>query len=139
MAMSDKKSLTFVLMDAPYEQARTTTSFRLIDIAVRRGYDVTVFCYEGAAALAFAKQIPHANAVHGRTLEEERHPNPKDWVAALLEVAREKGAKLTWINCGLCVDERGVNEAVPGTVRGSPADLWKASEASDNTLVIPTK
>src|SRR3954469_25329526 len=125
--MTDKTSLTFVLMDAPYEQSRTTTAFRLIDVAVRRGYDVTVFCYEGAAALAFAKQTPHANAVHGKSLEEEKHPNSKDWVAPLLEAAQAKGGKLTWINCGLCVDERGVNDSVPGTVRGSPADLWKAA------------
>lgn len=137
--MADKKNLTFVLMDAPFEQARTTTAFRLIDIAVRRGYDLTVFCYEGAAALAFARQTPHANAVHGRDITQEDHPLTRDWVAALLKTAQESGAKLNWINCGLCVDERGVNEAVPGTVRGSPADLWKASEASDNTLVIPTK
>src|SRR3954466_13361709 len=109
--MTDKIALTFVLMDAPYEQARTTTAFRLIDIAVRRGYDLTVFCYEGAAALAFARQAPHANGVHGRDAEEEGHPNPKDWIAALLKAAEESGSKLTWINCGLCVDERGVNEA----------------------------
>jgi tRNA 2-thiouridine synthesizing protein D len=139
MVMADKKSLTFVLMDAPFEQARTTTAFRLLDIAVRRGYDLTVFCYEGAAALSFAKQTPHANTVHGRDITQEDHPLPRDWVAALLKAAEEHGAKLTWINCGLCVDERGVNEAIPGTVRGSPADLWKAAEASDNTLVIPTK
>src|SRR5262245_12521114 len=133
--MIDKKSLTFVLMDAPYEQSRTTTAFRLIDIAVRRGYDLTVFCYEGAAALAFARQPPHPNAGHGRNAEEEGHPTPKDWIAALLKTAEETGSKINWINCGLCVDERGVNEAIPGTVRGSPADLWKAAQASTNTLV----
>ena len=37
------------------------------------------------------------------------------------------------------VDERGVGEAVPGTRRGSPADLWKAAESSDCTLVIGAK
>ena len=38
--MADKKTLTFALMDAPYENPRSTTALRLIDIAVRRGYDV---------------------------------------------------------------------------------------------------
>jgi tRNA 2-thiouridine synthesizing protein D len=137
--MPDKKTLTFTLMDAPYEQARSTTAFRLIDIAVRRGYDVNVFCYEGAVGHAFAKQVPHANAVHGRDAAQEDHPNPKDWVAALIKAADANGAKLTWINCGLCVDERGVGEAIPGVSRGSPADLWKMAEASDNALVIATK
>ncbi len=137
--MADQKTLTFTLMDAPYEQARTTTAFRLLDIAVRRGYNVNVFAYEGAVALAFAKQAPHANTVHGRDAAQEDHPNPKDWVAALLKAAEAAGGKLTWINCGLCVDERGVGEAIPGAGRGSPADLWKMAEASDNTLIIPTR
>ena len=41
--MSEKKSLTFVLMDPPYENARSTTALRLLDIAARRGYDLNVF------------------------------------------------------------------------------------------------
>jgi len=47
--------------------------------------------------------------------------------------------KLDWVNCGLCVDERGVAEAIPGTRRGSPADLLRFSEGSRSTLVIPTR
>ena len=137
--MMGKKTLTFMLMDAPFENARTTTALRLIDIAARRGYDINVFAYEGAVALAFAKQAAHANAVHGHDVHEEDHPLPKEWVTALLETAKKNGGKIDWINCGLCVDERGVDEAVSGTRRGSPADLWKAAEASDCTLVIGTK
>lgn len=137
--MADKKQLTFVLMDPPYENARTTTALRLIDIAVRRGHDVNVFAYEGAVNVAFAKQAPHANAVHGRDAEQEDHPNPKDWVAALLVAAAERGTSIDWVQCGLCVDERGAGECIPGLRRGSPADLVKFMEASTNTLVIPTK
>ena len=69
--MSDKKTLTFLLMDPPYENARSTTALRLIDVALRRGFDVNVFAYEGAVALPFAKQAPHANAVHGRDVAAE--------------------------------------------------------------------
>jgi tRNA 2-thiouridine synthesizing protein D len=134
--MAKGKTLAFLLMDAPYESARTTTAFRLVDAALRRGHDVSVFCYEGAVALSFAKQAPHANAVHGRDVAQEDHPNPKDWVAALMAQA---DGRLGWINCGLCVDERGVGEVVPGVGRGSPVDFWKAVEAADNTLVIPTR
>ena len=137
--MADKKTLTFAIMDAPYENARSTTALRLMDIALRRGYDVNVFAYEGAVSVPFAKQAPHANPVHGRDLAEEDHPNPKDWVAALLQEASKHGSKLDWVQCGLCVDERGVAEFIPGLRRGSPADLWKFVEESDNTLVIPTK
>jgi len=59
-------------------------------------------------------------------------------VAALLAEAAKNGGKVDWVNCGMCVDERGVNEFVPGTRRGSPAD-FPFIDASDNTLVIPTK
>jgi len=137
--LADKKTLTIVIMDPPYENARTTTALRLVDIAVRRGHNVNVFAYEGAVAVPFAKQTPHANAVHGRDLAQEDHPNPKDWVAALFKEAEKHGARIDWVQCGLCVDERGVSEWISGPRRGSPADLVKFVESSDNTLVIPTK
>jgi hypothetical protein len=35
--MADKRTLTFVLMDPPFENARTTTALRLMDLAVKRG------------------------------------------------------------------------------------------------------
>ena len=137
--MSNKISLTFALMDAPFESARTTTAMRLIDIAVRRGYDVNVFAYEGAVYLPFARQAPHANAVHGHDVDEENHPLPKDWIAALMREAEKNDAKLDWINCGLCVDERGAEEAIEGARRGTPADLWQLASESTNALVIPTR
>jgi tRNA 2-thiouridine synthesizing protein D len=132
-------TLTFALMDAPYENARSTTALRLIDLAVKRGCNVNVFAYEGAVYLPFAKQAQHANAVHGRTLEEENHPLPRAWIAALMKEAAAKGVKLDWVNCGLCVDERGAAEAIEGVRRGSPADFWNFAQNSRNTLVIGTK
>lgn len=136
--MADKKTLTFAIMDAPFESTRTTTAFRLMDIALERGHDLNVFAYEGAVALAFKHQQQHPNKVHGREVEEENHPLPKDWITALLRKAEQRGSKLDWINCGLCVDERGVAEAVEGTRRGTPGDFWQQAESSDNTLVIAT-
>jgi tRNA 2-thiouridine synthesizing protein D len=133
------KTLTFVLMDPPFENARSTTALRLIDIAVRRGYNVNVFAYEGAVYLPFAKQAAHPNAVHGRSVEEENHPLTRVWVQALIREAEAHGAKLDWVQCGLCVDERGAGEAIQGVRRGSPADLWNFAQNSDNTLVIGTK
>ena len=137
--MSDKKTFTFALMDAPFENARTTTAFRLLDIAAREGHKLKVFAYEGAVGLSFARQKPHANAVHGRDEEEEDHPLSHKWVISLQKLAEANGGSLEWINCGLCVDERGMDESVEGVGRGSPADLWKFASASDNTLVIPTR
>jgi tRNA 2-thiouridine synthesizing protein D len=54
-------------------------------------------------------------------------------------VAAKNGGKVDWVNCGMRVDERGVNEFVPGTRRGSPADFQAFTDSSDNVLVIPTK
>src|SRR5919108_2821988 len=135
--MAEKKTLTFALMDAPFENARTTTALRLIDIAVRRGHDINVFAYEGAVYLPFAAQKQHANAVHGHDLAQEDHPLPREWVSAVMEEAARNGGKLDWVNCGLCGDERGALEAVAGVRRGSPADFWQMASAPDNVLVIP--
>lgn len=137
--MADRKTLTFALMDPPYENERSTTALRLIDSALRRGYNVNVFAYEGAVNLAFAKQAPHPNAMHGRDVAAEDHPLPKDWIAALRAAAEKSGSKLDWVQCGMCVDERGAGESIAGLRRGTPADLWKFAQESDNTLVIPTR
>ena len=136
--MADK-TLTFALMDPPYENGRTTTALRLMDIAAKRGYNINVFAYEGAVGVPFALQAPHPNAVHGHDADEEDHPLPKDWVAAIMAEAEKNGGKIDWVNCGLCVDERGAAESIDGVRRGTPGDFWKMAEGSDNTLVIPTK
>jgi len=137
--MTSNTAVTFVLMDAPFESARTTTAFRLLHAALARGYEVNVFAYEGAVALSFARQAAHANAVHGRDATQEAHPLPKDWIAGLLQHAQAHNTKLNWVNCGLCVDERGVSEAIDGVRRGSPADCWKMAQESRSTLVIATR
>ena len=72
-------------------------------------------------------------------LEQEQHPTTKDWVASLFSMASKKGVKLDWVNCGLCVDERGAGDWIEGPRRGGPKDFLDASSASDATLVIPTK
>jgi tRNA 2-thiouridine synthesizing protein D len=133
-----ERTLTFALMHPPYEAAHTTTAFRLIAAALQQGINVNVFAYEGAVSLALKDQQPHANPVKGTTVEEEQHPVTKDFVSALLALGREN-PRLTWINCGLCADERGAVNAVDGVKRGSPADFLQLALASTNTLVIPVK
>ena len=131
--------LTFALMDAPFESERTTTLFRLLSIAAERGYDVGVFAYEGAVHLAFDRQKAHGNSVHSTDAAAENHPLPKDWVRELLATASRAGGRIDWVNCGLCVDERGLFEGVEGTRRGSPADFWKMASSSTNVLTIGTR
>ena len=133
-----EKTLTLALMDPPYESANSTTAFRIISAALEKGIHVNVFAYEGAVCLALKDQAPHANPVKGTTLEEEEHPTTRSFVSSLLETGNGNPL-LTWVNCGLCVDERGAANAVDGVKRGSPADFLKMAQASTNTLVIPTK
>ena len=59
-------------------------------------------------------------------------------MSSLLAEGAER-PRLTWVNYGLCVDERGATNAVDGVRRGSPADFFTMVGESTNTLVIPTK
>lgn len=133
-----EKRLTLALMDPPYESANSTTAFRIISASLKKGIHVNVFAYEGAVCLALKDQAPHANPVKGTTVEEEEHPTTSSFVSSLLKIGKGNPL-LTWVNCGLCVDERGASNAVEGVKRGSPADFLKMAEESTNTLVIPTK
>ena len=133
-----KRTLTLALMDPPYESANSTTALRIISAALQKGIDVNVFAYEGAVCLPLKDQAPHANPVKGTTVEEEDHPTTKAFISSLLAIGNDKPL-LTWVNCGLCVDERGATNVVDGVRRGSPADFFKMASESSNTLVIPTK
>jgi len=133
-----EKRLTVALMDPPYESANSTTALRIISSALQKGIHVNVFAYEGAVNLPLKDQAPHANPVKGTTVEEEDHPTTKTFVSSLLEMGKDNPL-LTWVNCGLCVDERGASNSVEGVKRGSPADFLKMAQESTNTLVIPTK
>ncbi|HKE59965.1 MAG TPA: DsrE family protein [Pyrinomonadaceae bacterium] len=133
-----RKKLTLALMDPPYESANSTTALRIVAAALELGIDVNVFAYEGAVCLPLKDQAPHANPVKGTSVEEEEHPTTKTFVSALLEMGNGN-PQLTWVNCGLCVDERGAGNVVDGVKRGSPADFLKMAQESTNTLVIPTK
>ena len=135
--MADR-TLTLAIMDAPYEAAASTTAFRIIAAALAKGIDVNVFAYEGAVSLTVKEQAPHANPVKGTSVEQEEHPTTTDLVAALLEMGRSE-PRLNWVNCGLCVDERGAGSWIDGVKRGGPANFLEMAVASTTTLVIPTK
>lgn len=134
-----KKTLTFAFMDPPFESARTATFFRILQQAIKGGHDVNVFAYEGAVSLSFAHQQRHGNSAHGRSESEEDHPLPSEWIGELSALASDRGIKFSWVNCGLCADERGIMEVPDGVRRGSPADFYAMLEQSDNSLVIGTR
>src|SRR5262245_39599915 len=130
------KTITMALMAPPFESASTTTALRIVDAAVRGGHQVNVFAYEGAVSLTMSAQAPHPNPVRGTSVEEEDHPLPRSWIASLFAVA---AGRLDWVNCGLCVDERGAGAWIDGPRRGGPKDLAQWIDQSDQTLVIAVK
>lgn len=129
-------NIAIALMDPPYETATTTTSFRLIDAALKKGHTVDVFAYEGAVNLTMAAQAPHANPVKGTSAEEEEHPTTKDLVAGLFRAYPDR---LGWVNCGLCVDERGAGDWIDGPRRGAPKDFVELVNDADVSIVVPTR
>ena len=138
MSTQPTRTLTFVLNDPPFENARSTTALRLIDRAIERGFHVNVFAYEGAVALAFAKQTQHANAVHGRDLPPKiircrasgsprdprrRKARPEARLGQLRPVRRRARRQR--------IDRRHAS--------WQPRRSVKFVQSSDNTLVDPTR
>lgn len=132
------KTLTISLMDPPYESATTTTALRIAEAALSKGISVNMFAYEGAVSLTMKGQAAHPNPVKGTTVEQQEHPTTSGFIAALFEKAGGD-VQLQWINCGLCVDERGAGDWIEGARRGGPGDFYKWTQESTNTLVIGTR
>ena len=137
--MREKKSLSLLIMDPPYESSNTITAFRIIESALRKGIDVNVFAFEGAVSLSFASQKSHPNPVKDTSATDEKHPMTKDFISGLFTTAKDSGVELDWVNCGFCVDERGVDNWIEGPRRGGPPDFAKFYNESTKTLVIATK
>ncbi|WP_269621067.1 DsrE/DsrF/TusD sulfur relay family protein [Zhongshania sp. BJYM1] len=139
MKSTNEQTLTFAFMDPPFESERTVTFFRLLEAALDKGANIRVFAYEGAVSLSLSLQKAHGNSIHGRNAKEEDHPLSKDWISSLQHKAASNNLKFEWINCGLCVDERGVTDVIKGCTRGGPPDLWRYASESLNTLTIGTR
>lgn len=128
--------ITIALMDSPYESETTTTAMRIVDAALRKGHSVNVFAYEGAVSLSLKDQAQHPNPVKGTTVEQQDHPTTAKLIQGLFKIA---DGRLIWINCGMCVDERGATQWVEGPKRGGPGDFYKWTLESANTLVMGTR
>ncbi len=123
-----KTALTFAIMDAPFENSRTVTMFR-IDRGSARTQDTTSMSSPTRARSRSPSrgrrrmQTPCTGATLRRRTIRCRACGSRRCSRS----RAKQGRKLDWVNCGLCVDERGVAEAIEGVRRGSPADFWKMS------------
>lgn len=134
--MPKKKTLSLLIMDPPYESAKLITAFRIMHAAIVQGHNVNVFAFEGAVSITMKEQKAHANPVKNTSVEEEKHPTTKDWVSSLFAAAQKNGCQFNWINCGLCVDERGAGNWIEGPQRGSPKQFLQWAMESDTTITI---
>lgn len=129
------------IVDIPYESADSTTALHIIHAALKEGHNVRVFAMEGAVNLTTKTPQPPANSVKETSREEERQTATKGRAASLFQLAKQRGVKLDWVNCGFCVDDSEAGDS-PERLRGvGTKDLVDASLASDATMVIlvPTK
>lgn len=133
------QTFTFAFMDPPYESMRTSTFFRILHQTLLSGHNVKVFAYEGAVSLTSTLQKRHANPIHGHDVVDEDHPLPSVWISELRTFAEDNGCLFSWINCGLCADERGVFTTDDEIQRGGPADFYEMLKQSNNALVIGTR
>ena len=129
-------------MDPPFESANTTTAFRIVEAALRKGHTVHVFAYRGTKVRSTSPPCKGNSRTPTRrtgkpSKEGAHHPLTRDIVRGLLTSGG--GERLQWINCGLCVDERGAGDWIEGPRRGGPGDFWKWVTESDQTLVIPCR
>jgi tRNA 2-thiouridine synthesizing protein D len=138
--MTSGKTLMVAIMDIPYELADSTTALHIIHAALKDGHNVRVFAMEGAVNLTAKAPQPPANSVRETSAEEDRRTATKDR-ASLFQLAKQRGVKLDWVNCGFCVDDKEAGDSPEGLQTVGPEDLVDASLASDATMVIlvPTK
>jgi tRNA 2-thiouridine synthesizing protein D len=90
-----QKTFAVVLMDPPYESENLTTAFRILGAIAQRGHNINVFAYEGASGLAFTKQAPHPNPVHGKNRAEETTPRPRIRSRPCWRLPQRMGARST--------------------------------------------
>jgi tRNA 2-thiouridine synthesizing protein D len=134
-----QRHLAVLLMDPPFESSRTVVALRFVAAVLRAGHRVSVFAYEGAVALTQRGQKGHPNPVRGATPESEEHPLPGTIVQGLQRLAEGHAGQLEWVNCGYCLDERGVAAMEPLTRRGGPADFQRMINVCDKVVVVATR
>jgi tRNA 2-thiouridine synthesizing protein D len=139
--MTSGKTLMVAIMDIPYESADSTTALHIIHAALEDGHNVRVFAMEGAVNLNTKAPHPPANFVRATSAEEDRRTATKDRAASLFQLAKQRGVKLDWVNCGFSVDDKEAGDSPAGLQTVGPEDLVDASLASDATMVflVPTK
>ena len=132
------KKVAIVLATGSYQREAPTTVLRLVEKLLQRGVDVNVWAFEEAVTLTNRDQIDHNEPGSLQKLLGEKHPNVGRFIDQLIRAGLH-GAKLDWVSCILCVQERGVEKhQMGGAIIGTLGDLWKFVKAADRVIGIPT-
>ena len=137
-APTKTKKVAIVLATASYQREAPTTVLRLVEKLLQRGVDVNVWAFEEAVTLTNKDQIDHNEPGSLQKVLGEKHPNIGRFIDQLIRAGLH-GAKLDWVSCILCVQERGVEKhQMGGAIVGTLGDLWKFIKAADKVICIPT-
>jgi tRNA 2-thiouridine synthesizing protein D len=132
------KSVTFFIATGSYLREAPTTLLRLAEKLMQRGVQVNVWAFEEAVTLTNKDQIDHAEPGSLQKVLGEKHTHVGRSIDALVRAGLH-GAKMDWVSCILCVQERGTEKhQMSGVVVGTLGDLWKFIRASDRVIAIPT-
>ncbi len=132
------KKVAIVIATGSYMREAPTTVLRLIEKLLQRGIDVNVWAFEEAVTLTNKDQIDHAEPGSLQKVLGEKHTHVSKFIDMLLRAGLH-GAKLDWVSCILCVQERGVEKhQMGGAIIGTLGDLWKFIKAADRVIAIPT-
>jgi tRNA 2-thiouridine synthesizing protein D len=138
---SEKKAKTrkvaIILSTGSYQREAPTTVLRLAEKLLERGVEVNVFAFEEAVTLTNQDQIEHNEPPSLRKVLGDRHVYVGKFVDQLLRAGLH-GAKMDWVTCILCAQERGVeHHQIGGAIVGTLGDLWKFVRSADHVLAIP--
>jgi tRNA 2-thiouridine synthesizing protein D len=137
-APAKTKRVAIVLATGSYQREAPTTVLRLVEKLLQRGVDVNVWAFEEAVTLTNKDQIDHNEPGSLQKVLGEKHPNIGRFIDQLIRAGLH-GAKLDWVSCILCVQERGVEKhQMGGAIVGTLGDLWKFIKAADKVICIPT-
>jgi len=132
------RKVAIILSTGSYQREAPTTVLRLAEKLLERDIEVNVFAFEEAVTLTNRDQIEHNEPPSLRKVLGDRHVFVGKFVDQLLRVGLH-GAKMDWVTCILCAQERGVeNHQIGGAIVGTLGDLWKFVRGADHVIAIPT-
>lgn len=131
------QKVAIVISTGSYMREAPTTVLRLAEKLLERGVEVNVWAFEEAVTLTNRDQIEHSEPPSLRKVIGDKHAYIGKFIDQFLRAGLH-GAKMDWVTCILCAQERGVeHHQMNGVIVGTLGDLWKFVRAADQVIAIP--